>query len=127
MTAVQNRREVALDDRRTPDAQPVPRAPRAGRYRRIGSRPGTSLGQSRLLALILTNVVEASASSRMAALATSLYRLGVVMVGPSGQRIMITLGLSAGWTKTTSIMSPDWLIWPEASGVTSDIGDLAFS
>jgi hypothetical protein len=32
----------------------------------------------------------------MAALATSLYRLGVVIVGTSGQRIMITLGLSAG-------------------------------
>ena len=37
-----------------------------------------------------------AASSRIAVLATSLYRAGVVIVGASGQRIMITLGLSAG-------------------------------
>jgi hypothetical protein len=47
-------------------------------------------------ALIRANVVDASASSRIAVLATSLYLAGVVIVGASGQRIMITLGLSAG-------------------------------
>jgi class 3 adenylate cyclase len=60
-----------------------------------------------LLALILASVVEASASSRMAVLATSLQRAGGVIVGASGQRIMITLGLSAGWIRAISIVSPD--------------------
>jgi hypothetical protein len=89
---------------------------------RLG-RPGRRLnsasctGQSRLLALKLARVVEALASSRMAVLATSLYRAGVVIVGASGQRIIITLGLSAGWTKAISILSPDWLMVPLASGV----------
>jgi hypothetical protein len=31
-----------------------------------------------------------------------------VIVGASGQRIMIVLGLSAGWTKTISMLSPDF-------------------
>ena len=35
---------------------------------------------------------------------------------------MITLGLSAGWTKTTSIVSPDWLIVPLARGVVGCLG-----
>jgi hypothetical protein len=73
-------------------------------------RPRHQLGQSRLLALILASVVEASASSRMAVLATSLQRAGGVIVGASGQRIMITLGLSAGWIRAISIVSPDWLM-----------------
>jgi hypothetical protein len=47
--------------------------------------------------------VDAPASSRIAAVATSLCRAGVVMVGASGQRIIIKLGLSAGWTKTISM------------------------
>jgi hypothetical protein len=37
-------------------------------------------GYSRLPALILASVVDASASSRMAVLATSLYRAGGVIV-----------------------------------------------
>jgi hypothetical protein len=39
----------------------------------------------------------------MASAATALNRLGMVMIGASGQRIMITLVLSAGWTKAISI------------------------
>jgi hypothetical protein len=39
-----------------------------------------------------------------------------VIVGASGQRIMITLGLSAGWTKTISIVSSDWLMAPGGEG-----------
>ena len=53
----------------------------------------------------------------MAVLATPLYLAGVVMVGASGQRIMITLGLSAGSTRTTSIVSPDALMVPLARGL----------
>ena len=70
-----------------------------------------------MLALILASVLDATASSRMAVLATSLYLLGVVIVGASGQRIMIMLGLSAGWARTTSMVSPDWLMGPLARGV----------
>jgi hypothetical protein len=51
---------------------------------------------NRLLALIRASAVDASASSRMAVLATSLYWAGVVIVAAVGQTIMITLGLSAG-------------------------------
>ena len=50
-------------------------------------------GYRRLLALIVASTVDASASSRMAVLATSLYLLGVVIVCAAGQRIMIKLGL----------------------------------
>jgi hypothetical protein len=38
----------------------------------------------------------------------------------SGRRIMITLGLSVGWTRTTSMVSPDWLIAPLVRGVVDD-------
>ena len=62
-------------------------------------------------------LVTAAASNLMISAATALNRLGAVMVGASGQRIMITLGLSAGWTKTISIVSPDWLMAPVARGV----------
>jgi hypothetical protein len=34
--------------------------------------------------------------------------------------ILITAGTSAGWTKTTSMVSPDALIVPLASGVVDD-------
>jgi hypothetical protein len=37
---------------------------------------------------------------------------------------MITLGLSARWIKTTSIVSPDWLMAPWARAVVDD-GDTA--
>ena len=53
----------------------------------------------------------------MASAATALNMAGVVIVGASGQRIMITLGLSAGWTKTISIVSSYWLMAPLARGV----------
>jgi hypothetical protein len=35
---------------------------------------------------------------------------------------MITLVLSAGWTKTISIVSPDWLMVPLARGVVGRFG-----
>jgi hypothetical protein len=49
----------------------------------------------------------------MAVLATS----GVVMVGAAGQTILIAFGWSAGWIKTTTMLSPDALIVPLARGV----------
>jgi hypothetical protein len=39
-----------------------------------------------------------------------------------GQRIMITLVLSAGWTTTISIVSPNWLMAPLARGVVGRFG-----
>jgi hypothetical protein len=35
---------------------------------------------------------------------------------------MITLVLSAGWTKTISIVSPNWLMAPLARGVVGRFG-----
>jgi hypothetical protein len=58
----------------------------------------------------------------MASAAVALNVAGVVIVGASGQRIMITLGLSTGWTKTTSTLSPDALIVPLAEGRSGMIG-----
>jgi hypothetical protein len=36
--------------------------------------------------------------------------------------IMIMLGLSAGWTRTTSMVSPDWLMGPLARSVVECLG-----
>ena len=69
-------------------------------------------GYSRLPALILASVVEASANNFMAVLATSLYRAAVVMVGAAGQRIRTAGGASAGSTSSTLRVSPDWLMVP---------------
>ena len=93
------------------------RRPGPGRARQQQAVRVTAVG----LALILATL-DASASNRMAVLATPLYLAGVVMVGASGQRIMITLGLSAGSTRTTSIVSPDALMVPLARGVVGSLG-----
>jgi hypothetical protein len=79
-------------------------------------------GYSRLRALILASVVEASANNFMAVLATSLYRAAVVMVGAAGQRIRTAGGASAGSTSSTLSVSPDWLMAPPARGVMGCLG-----
>jgi hypothetical protein len=73
-----------------------------------------------LAALIWVYAVTTLARILITVAAASLSLAGAVIVGASGQRIMITLGLSAGWTKTISIPSPDALMAPLASSVVDD-------
>jgi hypothetical protein len=51
---------------------------------------------NRLLALILANMVDASASRRMAVLVPRLAG-GVVIVGTVGQTIRTAAGMESGW------------------------------
>ena len=74
-------------------------------------------GYSRLPALILASIVEASANNFMTVLATSLYRAAVVMVGAAGQRIRTAGGASAGSISSTLRVSPDALMVPLAKCV----------
>jgi hypothetical protein len=82
-----------------------------------GKRDRAKGRYSRLLALILAKEVAPSANRRVMTAAVSGKRRGSHTVGCSGQTILITAGMSAGWTKTTSMVSPDVLIVPLASGV----------
>jgi hypothetical protein len=59
----------------------VPLLPAVARFMQRPTRSASPLGHSRRLALSRASVVDASPSSRMALLATSLYRAGVVIVG----------------------------------------------
>jgi hypothetical protein len=61
--------------------------------------------------------VTADANSRMISAAAALNLAGCTTVAWSGQQIMVTLGLSAGWTGSTLSASPDWLMGPLARWV----------
>jgi hypothetical protein len=81
-------------------------------------------GHSRFLALMLANVVAASANNRAMTAALSGKRLGCCTDGLTGHLMMTTAGVSSA--STNSIVSVSTaLIWLDASSVTLDIGDLA--
>jgi hypothetical protein len=69
-------------------------------------------GHRRLAALIWVYAVTALARILITVAAVSLSLAGVVIVGAAGQRIMITVGMSAGCiiSSTVSVSAP--LIWP---------------
>jgi hypothetical protein len=72
-------------------------------------------GYSRLLALILASLVDASASTFMPAAATSWYLAGVVIVGSAGQVTRTTGCMASGWIRWMVMLSPDGVIWPWAN------------
>jgi hypothetical protein len=80
-----------------------------------------------VLALILDSLVQAPASIRTAAPATSAKRLGCTMVGLAGQVTLTVGGRPPGWIRSTRILSPDGLIWPSAKVVMGDDGVTADS
>jgi hypothetical protein len=82
----------AVGDRRTPGLEAARSVKVIVRHMFRACRTG----HSRLLALIPASVVAALAGNRIAALATSVYRAGVVTVTWFGQTILITAGMSAG-------------------------------
>jgi hypothetical protein len=70
-------------------------------------------------------MVDASASSRIAVLATSLYLAGVVIVRAVGQTMRTAAGMESGWINSTVIGSAP-LIWPWLSVVFLDTGSSLF-
>src|SRR4029453_344650 len=75
-----------------------------------------------VLALILDSLVQAPASIRTAAPATSAKRPGCTMVGLAGQVTLTVGGRPPGWIRSTRILSPESPAgsrWPCAGGPTA--------
>jgi hypothetical protein len=96
---------------------------KTGRPGEAAQSPESPVGprdHNRLLALILVNVVAASATRRMAVLATSLWRVVVVIVGAVGQTMRTTAGMESGWMSSMLSVSPERLIVPAANWTGDD-------
>ena len=84
---------------------------------RVQDTRGFDLTLLQPLGLVLCEAYGALATIVVILLAVAGKAAGDATDAAAGQRIMIALGLSAGWIKTISIVSPDALMAPCARGV----------